>query len=71
MGLEMGDLFSFKGDLSRIGGIDPADAIKDGGFSSPIRSDDRIDDAFLDLKTHIVDSLDATKSNGQIFNFKD
>jgi hypothetical protein len=71
MRLEMGDLFSFKGDLPRIGGIDPADAIKDGGLSRPIRSDDRIDPAFFDLKAHIVNGLDATESNGQIFNFKD
>jgi hypothetical protein len=68
---EMGDLFSLEENLSGIGRVDSADAIKDGGFSRPIRSDDRIDPAFFDLKAHIVDGFDATKSNGQIFNFKD
>ena len=71
MRLEMGDLLSFKVDLSGIGRVDSADAIKDGGLSRPIRSDDRIDPAFFDLKAHIVNGLDATKSNGQIFNFED
>jgi len=71
IGFEVSDLFSFEKDLSGIRRIDSTDAIKDGGFSGSIRSNNRINRTLFHFKVYVIESFDSPKGNGQVFYFED
>ena len=59
----MGDLLSFEENLSRIGLINPADAIENGRLPSSVGSDDGIDGPFLHSEAYIIQRFDAAESD--------
>jgi hypothetical protein len=70
VGPQLGNGFSLEEDLSRIRLVNSADAIEDGGFPSPIGSDDGINGPFLHFEADITQRSDSAKRDGEIFNFE-
>jgi len=63
IGLQIGNLFSFKEDFSGVRSIDSGDAIKDRCLDSSVGTYDRIDHALFNLKTDLVEGLDSTEGD--------
>ena len=56
------DTMAGEPDLTVIGRIEFHDAVEDRGLAGPIRTDDRVDRAFLDFEIELVDGNEAAEA---------
>ena len=66
-----GEVFIVEDDSPGGWRIDQADHIKNGRFASPIRANDRIDLALLDLEADAVDRSQTAELLGEILDFEE
>jgi hypothetical protein len=67
---EPGDFFFFKMDFASLGVVETVDAIQKNCFPSAIRTDNRKDFSFFNLKAYIHQSLDTSESHMEVVDFK-